>query len=227
MGYSVSDAVSEVLAELYFLKYALKNNLVNYSALARFIKPRVVERVGEDVGLDAIVMALRRNAPAVIGDAGAEELNDLVRQCRLRVRDDMVCFHFKRSSELQHALVEMQKSLDWEASQRLYAVQRTEEISVIASQELAPVLDELAKKHKSLLLKKDEGLALITIVLPETGIYTPGSFAFFTSQLETVGVNILSVFSSFTHVSFLVEKESAGAAFDRLTTAIKNASKQA
>lgn len=223
MGYSISDAVSEVLEELHPLEYAFKHKLVNYSALGRFIKPAVEKRMkGESVGLDAIIMAIRRNADVLErAKPEAADLYDLLSECKLVLRTGMVDVHFNRSEELFSRLVKLEERIDWASGEKMYVLQRTDELSVISMSKYLPDLLELVKGDGTQLLEKQENLALLTVSFPLAALYTSGFMEFISHQFSALGVSVIGVFSSYSKISFLFDESEAASVYEKLTTSIK------
>lgn len=224
MGYSISDAVSEVLGELHPLEYAFKHGLVNYSALGRFIKPAVEKRMkGESVGLDAIIMAIRRNADVLEREAPADsaDLYEILSECKLVLRTGMVNVHFDRSEELFAKLVKLEERIDWASGEKMYVLQRTDELSVISMSKYLPDLLELVPDGKQV-LEKQENLALLTVSFPLAALYTPGFIEFLSHQFSALGVSILGVFSSYSKISFLFDEAEAASVYEKLTTSLKH-----
>ena len=225
MGYSVMDAVSEILAEMHYLHLAFKNDLVNYSALARMIQPLVAERMKENVGLDAIIMAIRRHVHSGAFNGDNKNIYEVVKDMKLVLRTDMCYITFHRSDETYHALIELERSVDWIGGEKMYINQRSEEISVVAMSRFLSQLVGIAKGDGKRIKHKAEGLALLTLMEPMTCDYTPGVLAFLASELSGIGVNILVTFSSLSYTSFLIEENDAAAAYDKINSSIQMAKK--
>ena len=109
--YNVSDAVLEVVSGMYFLRMPMQEELINYSALARFIKPMVEKRVGGEVGVEAITMALRKASAAPHANPMGVFL--AFKDAKVVLRTGLVLMRFSRSEELNKKLIEFQKKTDW------------------------------------------------------------------------------------------------------------------
>ncbi|MFH1107113.1 MAG: hypothetical protein V1787_04425 [Candidatus Micrarchaeota archaeon] len=214
VGVSITDAVAEVLDDLHSVRPALRDGLVNFSALARHIKPLIKARLGaEEVSDDAIIMAIRRYVEKVLlKDRPDTTLDELVK-CSLLLREQMVNLHFIRSEKLYRRLIDFEtRKVDWGKGEKLYIIQRTEEISVIASSKFADDLVKLADKKDVLMLI--ENLALLSVAYDIGGVETPGMFRFFVDRLEDI--NIAGMFSTFSMISFLVAEADSAKAYERL-----------
>ena len=225
MNYSVSDAVSEVLSEMYFLQQPFKLGIVNYSALARVIKPLVEQKTGEEAGLDAIIMAIRRNIELLVKQGESKDVYSLLGECTLSLRTGMVCVHFKRSNELYQKVVEFEHTINWLSGERIYVNQRTDEISIMTLSRFIPKLLEMIKNDPSQLLAKQESMAMLTIRFPPSVLDTHGFLHLLTSQFEALGININAVFSSYSRLSFVCNEADAPAVYDRIAKLIRDSKK--
>ncbi|NYZ77876.1 hypothetical protein H0N96_00550 [Candidatus Micrarchaeota archaeon] len=225
MNYSVSDAVSEVLSEMHFLQQPFKLGIVNYSALARVIKPLVEQKTGEEAGLDAIIMAIRRNIELLGKQDETKGVYSLLGECTLSLRTGMVCIHFKRTNELYKKVVEFEHNVNWLSGERIYVNQRTDEISVMTLSRFLPKFLEMIQDDPSQLLGKQESLAMLTIRFPSSVLYTHGFLHLLTSQFETLGINITAVFSSYSRLSFVCDEADAPAVYDRIAKVIRDSKK--
>ena len=214
VGTSITDAVAEVLDDLHSIRPALRDGLVNFSALARHIKPLVRQRLGaEVVSDDAIIMAIRRYVVKSLAKDFSDKTLEELSKCSLLLREQMVNLHFVRSAKLYHKLLEFEaKKVDWGKGEKMYIIQRTEEISVIASKKFTDELVRIADKKDILMLI--ENLTLLSITQDVEGIETPGLWCFFLDRLEDI--NIFGIFSTFSMLSILVREEDAAKAYERI-----------
>ncbi len=212
----VAQAVSEILDEMGFLRLALKNDLINYSALARFILPSLEQRLGgRKASMDAVIMAVRRHAKTAGEDDLRSDLLQLLGSARIVLRTGMSVLHLRRSSELYAKLVEFEKThVNWHAGDKIYVNQRSEELMVIANRKLLPLLHAVIDRDD--VLMEYPGVALITIENEEEANKIAGVLAFIANQLEAVNVNMYAVFNSVTKMSFVVSEADAARAYERL-----------
>lgn len=209
---------------MHFLQQPFKLGIVNYSALARVIKPLVEQKTGEEAGLDAIIMAIRRNNE-LFGKLDDERVYSLLGECTLSLRTGMVCVHFKRTNELYQKVVEFERTINWLSGERIYVNQRTDEISIMTLSRFLPNLLEMIKDDPSQLLGKQENMAMLTIRFPASALHTHGFLHLLTSQFETLGINIVAVFSSYSRLSFVCDEVDAPAVYDRIAKVIRDSKK--
>ncbi len=212
----VTTAVNAILEDMGFLRIALRNDLINYSALARFIKPEVDEKLeGRKASMDAIIMAVRRYGRGLGEHKQAGDLLRLLGNAHMVLRTGMAVLHLRRTSELYSKLVEFEKtSVNWHAGDKIYVNQRSEEIMVIVTRKLLSLLHAAIDRDD--VLSEHVGSAIITVEYDAEVNRVPGILAFLANQLEAVNVNVYAVFNSITKTSFVVPEQDASKAYDRL-----------
>jgi hypothetical protein len=221
LGYTVADAVSEALGELHYLHEAFRQDVVNYSAVARLLKPLVQERVGQEVGLDAIVMAIRRYAESLPKHAPDGDVLRAVKDCTLLVETDLACLDIKhwRAPDFHAGLERLLfQGVDWHAGEKIYLIQRAYELTIVASTRFVQPLLELTGEGRAQLMARHDAQALMTLTLPDESV--PGVYAFFANQFWEAGINVTTVFHSYRKLSFVVEEKDAARAYDHLSRAI-------
>ncbi len=221
--FSVSEAIEEIMDGMVFVKSGLKRDLINYSALARMIKPLVDKKMNSDVSLDTIIMAIRRNAESLSDDVLSKQLYACISDCKIAMQTDMFCVHFKRTKDLFKKIIEIEFTLDYSIGERMYVTQRTDEITVVCTSSYLQQLLDLVKDDPSMVIERREKLALATVQFNYSGVYTPGLLHFFTSNFDRLGVNLFGCFSSFSKISFLFDEKDAPLVFEGLSKTIKEA----
>ncbi|MBU1197730.1 hypothetical protein KJ765_04425 [Candidatus Micrarchaeota archaeon] len=214
MKTSVSDAVYEILEGLHSMHPAMREGLINYSALARYLKPYVQQKLGNNpVSEDAIVMASRRFVAHSLDSRESKKLEELLSHCTLLVREQMANIYFVRTSQLYKKLAEFASTkVRWEMGEKMYVIQRSEEILVIVSKKFLPDLLKLAPEKQ--VMEFVENLTLFSVAYDEGVIHTPGVYLYFLQKLE--GINIVSFFSTWRMISFLFSEKDASVAYERL-----------
>ncbi len=204
------------MEEMGFLRIALENDLVNFSALARFIKPAVEEKLGgRKASMDSLIMAVRRYAKASGGrDENTRTLHVLA-GARIILRTGMVLLHLRRTSELYGKIIELErKYVNWHQGDKMYVLQRSEEIMVATGRKFLPLLNGQIDRDDILLEYHD--LALLTIEYDSDANMTPGVLAFIANQLNALDTNVYAIFNSVTKLSLIVSEAQAARLYDRL-----------
>ncbi len=209
----VSEAVREMVRETPFLEEMLEEGLINYSSLARSLRPTIEERLHKAVSEGAIVMALKRmpaSRPAMQSKLRSfiSNLGDMV------TRTNLMDFTFRNSPTLleNHArfleAVSREKEIFCTFSQGVY------ETTIIIGHQGAPLMERWFKEEK--LLSRKKGLSSITILLPAENTEISGFYYFILKQLAWEGVNITEVISTTNEFTIVVSDREIKRAFSIL-----------
>ncbi len=223
MVYSVSDAVKEVLGELTFLRTSMDYNLLNYSAVARFIHPVVSTKLGgARPSLEAVAVAVRRYIESNSKHKRPLKLLEVVRGCKITLRTDLCMLNVRQWVDVNF-LNEMQEILpdvDFRAGEKLYMVTRSNDLIIMCNSRFMATIESKVNAPAKLTEKKLD-LALITINLQNTDFDVPGVLQFFVQQFEMAGINIHDLFSTRGKITFLFSQRDAAKAYERISAAIE------
>lgn len=219
MGKSVSKAVREVLAGLAHLDFAFEKRLVNESSLARFIKPRVEEKVGKAVSDGAIIASVHRYVISHNGRAHNPKLLRFLKSFRMRIRTGLVEINLKRTTKTAEHLALLAEKIKWQNDEKFYLLQRTDELTVIV--DAGHQAEVLACAPKKDLLSKHEGRAVITVYFDPDAAEAYGGLHFLTGIFADLGVSIHVVFSTYSADSFVIKEKDVPIVYRRLSEALK------
>ena len=225
---SVADVVADVLEDMYFLKPALRLDLVNYSALARIIRPLVEERLGGQVELETIVMAIRRNAH-VFARESTLSVFQVMKDSKVELETGLAFIKLKRKPGVYEQVMDFVKNLSSKEAENSYVVQRVDEVSIILPEHALEELERLpaVKKDKSVFVEKRTDLAIITVNLPVVSLDVPGIYSVLLAQISDLGVSLLTIVSSFTRISVVCKEEDAPLAYNKISKFIIESKKMA
>lgn len=209
---TIPETVEQIISASPFLEDALTEGIINYSALARKIKPEVERRLLKDVQTGAILMALRRLSKKFKPTNTLKKIihsnNDLI------VRSNLIEFVIPNTE----FTIEMHKNLIKLAElEEQYFMTITEgvfETTIIASNDLYEQIKAILPPEK--ITTQLTNLSSITIHLPTSNLYVPGLYYFFLKALAWEGINIIEVVSSYTELTIVLENKDVDRAFSVL-----------
>ncbi len=222
MVYSVSDAVKDVLYELTFLRPAIEKDLLNYSALARFIQPSVSARLGVTPSIDAIIVAIRRNCEQ-IKNASPANAFDAVKSAKVTLRTDMTMFLINdwANSDVLDVIRQTLFKVDFKAGEKFYIFARSSEIVIICNSRLAPTLNSTIPSPAKIKFTENN-LSIITVDMRAVAYDVPGILDFYTEKFDQAGVNLLEVFSTRGKISFLIRQKDAAKAYENMMNGLES-----
>jgi hypothetical protein len=187
---TVPTATKTVIQRSRYLSEALSKNLINYSSLARYIKPELENMLGKKISDASILMAIQRiskdfkpkyssenifnNPPSLTIHSGLFLLTYLGNQINL-VRDtgDFVL--------MTHGI---------------------NETTLVANAKLQKQINE--SLNEKLIKTQINNLAAITIELPKQATKNPSVYYFFLKSLAWEGINVMQIFTTAEELTFIV-----------------------
>jgi aspartokinase len=183
---SIASAVREILLRRPFLLNAIKLEVVNYSALARYMQNEIKANV------DAIKTAILRERPKLIAAVTITEKDvlSLLKRTKITLRDKIAIVISKRELDIPYLV---RATL---AENYVYLVDQTKvDLSEIR-------LASISKDMVALILTSPEKVENI-----------PGFVAFVTQLLASKGINIREFISCYTDTIIVLRSEDAIKAF--------------
>jgi len=206
MVQSVSRVVKETLSNLTYLSLAFEHQLVNESALARFIHKRVEEKTGKPVSRGAIIAAVRRFIISYKPRQKDLHLIRFLKSFKIHIRTGMVEVNLSRTPKNVEVLSSVSKKIQWNKGEKLYVLSRSQEITVVSnSQHFKDALNKIPRQG---VLSKYDDRAVITISYdPEVEDKTFGALYYLSGIFASLGVTIHVVFSTYSETSFVIKEK--------------------
>lgn len=195
-----------------YISDALENNLINYCALARRLKPKVEKELLKKVTIGALIMALKRISkkikPKLSFKKVTEEIPDLI------VKSNLTEFTFSNSLNMIKNYQKLLSNLTDKNQFFLTFTQGIFETTVITGQELKEEIKVLFK-NEVIILQYDH-LSSITIKYSKEIIETPGFYAWILKTLAWEGVNVIEMVSTYREFTIILDNKNLEKAFSIL-----------
>lgn len=210
---TVAEVLSSIVMESPFLEEAIAEGLINLSALARKLQPRIEKVLYKPVSESAILMALKRLSPKLVGKMKLNETM-LYQLGDLMVRSDLTEFTFSRSRKILDRQHEFLEAIRGRIDPFVTFTQGVYEITAIVNSDLGETVESIFAAEK--LIAKESDLAAISIRLSSESIYTPGVHYSILKQLAWHNINVVEVVSTYTEFSIILQKEQVDISFSVL-----------
>lgn len=210
---TIAKRVEELVERWPMLKQGLELDLLNTSAVARYIKPEVENEVGEKVSEAAVLMALRRYEVKE-RDTQIQQPKDYLGD--ISVRSDLIDLTYLNSPTLPRKLARIAHGL---APHHYFTTSRgLLQTSVIVHQEHArSVAEALINEH---LEAQSEDLTAITLHLKKGHDNISGILAFPLQLLAWRGLTVVEVVSTYDELNIILYDKDVEKAFSTLKNAI-------
>ncbi|HEX8965310.1 MAG TPA: aspartate kinase [Patescibacteria group bacterium] len=206
---TVPEATKKIIERSRYLAEAMSKGLINYSALARYIRPELEEMLFKDVSESSIIMALKRLEPYF--RPKYKHTNVFQHSPEMIVRSNLIELTVANSEAMTKKLPSI---MDVYTNQQKYFFTLTEGVSettIIASRDLLEKIKTLINGEK--VLETFTNLSSITIRLPQEVLNSPGIFYFFLKSLAWEGISIVEIVSTYSEFTIILEDKEVNKAF--------------
>lgn len=206
---TVPEAAKTIIERSRYLTEAMSKDLINYSSLARYIKPEVEKMLMKKVSDASLIMAIKRLsseiqpkfAPLTIFKTAPEMI----------VRSNLIEFTLQNNESLRGKYKDLAQFYSDEQKYFFTLTEGVFETTIIVSNDLSDNIRSILKNEQ--ILSEVTNLSSITIRLPKENISTPGVYYFFLKSLAWDGVNIIEIVSTPNEVSLILEDKDINTAF--------------
>ena len=209
---TVPEATKKIVERSRYLTEAMSKGLINYSSLARYIKPELEQMLLKPVSEAAILMALRRVEQEL--QPKWQPLKIFTTPPDMIVRSNLFEITVTNSDTLSTSY---QKLFTKHTENKTSFFTMTEgmiETTFIASIDLKAAFDEILQNQT--IITTIDRLSGITIRLPEESITTSGVYYFFLKSLAWEGINITEVVSTYLELTIILHEKHVHQAFSIL-----------
>jgi aspartokinase len=207
---TIAAAVEKVVHDSPLLEECLAAGIVNLSAVARAIRPRVESEIMKKAGEAALVMALRRLAPRLERKAGdPRRILRLIRD--ITVRSNITEFTFRNSDTILQCQVRLLEKIRGQGDHFITCTQGVHEMTVMVHADFEGVVEKVF--HSEMRVSKVTNLAAVGIHLTPKVVEVPGVYYAILKQLTWSGINVIEVVSTMTELTLMLEKKNVEKAF--------------
>ncbi len=222
-GQSLSEIVRRIVDADPCIQDCLSRGLVNYSELARRIKPLVESEAGRDATIEAIKAALIRYSSKLRSQGlqtPQRRLLEVLARSALELRTGVTVATVRL--HVLPKLAETVKELVGR-TRLLFLMQSISSVTITVSSEYFDYLRERLGEDSFIEVYRDQ--AVLVIVSPREIIEVPGFIAHITGILANNGINVNQIESVYTDTILVMKLDDALKAFQLLREAIEVAKK--
>ena len=192
MAGSVAGCVKSVINRSPFISEMLIQEVISFSNLAKFIKPKVETLYGESVNSAAIVMAIRRYAEDLKKSKDLPSHDSI--SYEISMKSNIYDVNFIRNDSFINSLPILYERIRPEAGDFLNVTLGSHEISLSVSEKYRSIVDDIVAKEKIVATQSD--LVAITIVFDEGFLETPGVLYLAVRKLAWENINVIEIVST-------------------------------
>lgn len=211
---TVPEATKKIVERSRYLVEAMSKGLINYSSLARYIKPELEQMLLKPVSEASILMALKRlekeMQPKFVPLKIFTSAPDMI------VRSNLIELSINNSEHLAERFIQLFEAHKKNKSSFFTVTEGISETGIIASRDLEQEIKQILQGEEILFEFSD--LSAITIRMPKENITTPGVYYFFLKSLAWEGINIMETISTPLEVSLILVDKDIHRAFEILNS---------
>lgn len=202
---TISKAVDEIIRYKPFLQEAINDGIINFSGLARILKPEVEQKIGKDVNESAIVVALKRIAPYFEVSMFAKLEKMLSELGEIIIRTNLAKLTYSNSLTMLKMQENIWKKLSLDDEVFFTSSRGVYETTYVFSNVLAKDIKKIFQKEH--LKNSEENLSSITIKLPKNNYKQPGLYYYLLKNIAWEGLNIFEIISTTNEFTIIIDEK--------------------
>lgn len=209
----ISDLVEQYVLETPLVEEHLSLGLINLSALARHLRPRVRKALLRPVSQASLVMALKRLGPRLASRTRAPVTRS-ARPSDLTVRSNLVELTFHASDTIRERHRRLLNRVDRADDAFVTYTQGATEVMLMVSAGLEKTVLQIFSGER--LVSRLRDLSAIIIRLAPSTVQTPGVYYAILKRLAWQDINVVDVVSTSTEFTIVVANDQVDVAFSAL-----------
>lgn len=205
--------IDQLIHKEPFLVENIQNGLINISALARKLEPKLSKKVGKKLNVNAIIMTIKRMEIDEI-----KKSRPLKKQIKnigdLTVKSGLIDYSFQNTPEFEKMSSKFSLKQLTNTKGFHTLCKGIHETTVIISENLKSIFE------KSLgdipYISRQEDLASITIQLPKLNTEVSGLYHYLLGIITWRGISIVEVISTTHELTIILKEEHVSAALEAL-----------
>lgn len=205
----------ELMYELYLLE-TLKDDLINISALAKKLLPKIKSK-NSKANIESISMAIRRFIAEEKYEKISKDVKNIISNSQILTKNDIMHMTLERNDFVALKVSEISKKIKWNQEEVFFVNQGAGEITVILDEKNKVFFDD-CKKY---LIESTLNLAILSIKdNTKKSINVPGIYAYFINQLVKKSINIVEVVSTLSEITFVIKNSDLVRAYETIEKSI-------
>lgn len=207
---TITESVRKFIKGSPLVEEALSRGLINLSAFARELKPKIEEELMKSVEIGSIVMALKRVSREPVKTT-QKVIQAIQAGSELTVRSSLAEYTYISSETLPDKYVNLSRQIYKYPNAFFTLTKGLRETTLIVSANLKKEIEEAFRKEK--LVSKIENLSSITITHSKEVVYMPGFHYLILKSLAWENINVIESVSAYTEFTVIVESKDVDKAF--------------
>ncbi len=218
---STSELAKEEIMSSLYINEVLKRGMINFSALARDILPRIKCK-NKKANFASVLIAIQRYYDNNKSQDNKNVLLKLLKNSELIMKNKICSLTLERTKPVMSLINKISQQIRWDMGDIMFFIQGSSEITVVADKKNEKLFLRLGNK----IIEKKENLALLSLrETEETSPYSkdiPGFLAILTNTLSDNNINIIDIASTYKQIIFILNEKDLMKSYSALDRLIKN-----
>ena len=211
----ISNVIEDIIDSNPFLNSLIDEGLINYSALAKKLQPRIEKELGKEVKEGGIVMSLRRHSTG--NNIKTQKLQKVLTKLqKIEIQSGLTYYSLKSTPEIIQKYEKIRKNSAYGTNSFIVFTQGINEAFLLFSEDKKEIVDQYFTKDD--IIQELTNMCGITITLNEDDWMVPGLFHTIFRQIAWNSINVFEVLSTVTELCILVDDKDT----DKVFSVIKN-----
>jgi hypothetical protein len=208
---TASHLIEKEIKNKPLLQEAIMQGIISYQALAEKLHPKIINELGKDVTLSAIIMALRRYSEKLETNFNINNFNF---DSEVIMKNKLADFCFLKSNTIFLKLNNLYKAIDYKGGDTFNVIDGNYEITIIANSKYKKIIEKNLKDEKMIFF--EDNLSSITLKFSKDFITTRGIIYEITRKFSWNNINVLEIVSTMTELTLIVQKKDSIKAYESI-----------
>lgn len=213
MSDSIASCVKNVINRSPFISEMLMQEVISFSNLAKFIKPKVESIYSGSVNTSAIVMAIRRYADELKKNKTVPQHGNI--EYDISMKTNIYDVNFLRNEAFIAKLPMLYDRVHVDSGDFLNITIGSHEISLMVSEKHKSVVDQILE-GESIVAKMQDLVALTIVFNDGSFLQTPGVMYLAVRKLAWENINVLEIVSTTNVLTFVIKRKDSSKAYASL-----------
>jgi len=206
---TIPEVVQQLITKEPFIEEALQKDILNLSAYAREIRPKIETILMKRVETGAIIMALRRMKLVVSVKTKLSSFFKI--KPNIIIRSNLTEYTLENTQQVLETVTSLIKKNSHDHRHIVAVTQGVYETALIINSQHKAEIEEAITK--SSIMDHVSNLSAITLILPPSNVETPGVYYMILKSLAWNGINVFDVVSTKNEFTILLDDREIDGAF--------------
>ncbi len=213
---NLSHLVREYIESKPYLQEALRQEIINYAALAEQIRIFLEEKLGKKIKQISVIMAIRRYQKKLV----SAKINKIHYgpNAEANLKTNLHMLSFTRSNSALLKLNKIIPLINFNTGGVLHIVQGNYQIAIITNKYN---VDKVKKKLKEKIIREDKNLVSISLHYSDELVDIPGNMFILSRALAWENIPIIDLVETASESIFILKEKDATKALTKLTQVMK------